>query len=157
MAQGSQGKPQGSHLSAHFGKCLRWLPCIMAPASHHNTSRSSASRQTAMELRYTRAEVATHSQFNNCWVILEGQVLSLPRRLMDEHPGGIDSIFRMAGQDITQEFHDTHHSSSASSWASRFAVGRLHDDIHCRAHEGSCGGPSKQLQSNKASAPFSRL
>jgi len=57
-----------------------------------------------------------------CWVILDGQVLVLPDRVMDEHPGGRDVIASLHGRDVTQDFADAGHSDSALQWALSFRV-----------------------------------
>jgi len=53
-------------------------------------------------------------------VILDGQVLVLPDRVLDEHPGGRNAIASLRGRDVTQEFFEAGHSESALRWALGF-------------------------------------
>jgi cytochrome b involved in lipid metabolism len=83
----------------------------------------------------SRQEVAKHRLFDDCWVILDGEVLALPRQFLEEHPGGSDAIFQLAGQDLSQDFHAYGHSASASSSARVFAVGRVDEAETSRVEE----------------------
>lgn len=76
---------------------------------------------------YTREEVARHNRYEDCWVILDGEVLSLPKDFLEDHPGGSDVIFQRAGKDVTQDFNDQSHTASASDWARRYAIGTCCD------------------------------
>ncbi|GAA6036498.1 hypothetical protein JCM8097_003535 [Rhodosporidiobolus ruineniae] len=54
---------------------------------------------------YTKEEVAKHNSKDDCWVIIDGQVLDVTKFLPD-HPGGAKAIVLYAGRDATEEFHD---------------------------------------------------
>lgn len=73
----------------------------------------------------SREEVAKHNRYEDCWVILDGEVLALPKSFLEEHPGGSDTIFQRAGLDITQEFNEYGHSASATWWARRYCIGQV--------------------------------
>lgn len=45
----------------------------------------------------TGAEVAKHNSFHSCWVIIANNVYDVTE-LVNEHPGGPNSILRWAGQ-----------------------------------------------------------
>lgn len=43
------------------------------------------------------ADVAKHDSADSCWVIIEGHVYDVTD-FLNEHPGGAQSILRLAGQ-----------------------------------------------------------
>ncbi|EJT97504.1 hypothetical protein DACRYDRAFT_96985 [Dacryopinax primogenitus] len=52
-------------------------------------------------------EVQRHNTREDCWVVIEGQVYDVTR-FLEDHPGGIASILRMAGSDATDMFKPIH-------------------------------------------------
>jgi L-lactate dehydrogenase (cytochrome) len=42
-------------------------------------------------------EVARHSTYDSCWVIVEGKVYDVTD-FLENHPGGVSSILRYAGK-----------------------------------------------------------
>merc|ERR1712060_766138 len=71
------------------------------------------------------AEVAKHSTEEDCWMVMHGLVVDLPKSFLDEHPGGPDVVTCLAGKDATQDFEDISHSDTARDWASKFIIGYL--------------------------------
>jgi cytochrome b involved in lipid metabolism len=61
---------------------------------------SKNSRQTRIFGKFTRQQVALHSQSDDCWCILHGKVYDLTD-FADYHPGGHDLIRNNAGRDIS--------------------------------------------------------
>jgi len=55
----------------------------------------------------TKEEIAKHSTENDCWVIIDGEVLDVTKFLPD-HPGGKKAILIYAGKDATEEFDMLH-------------------------------------------------
>lgn len=49
---------------------------------------------------YTRQQVAQHKQFQDCWVILHGEVYDVTKWL-PRHPGGARILLHYAGEDAT--------------------------------------------------------
>jgi len=86
-------------------------------AEHHGTEPR----------RISADEVRKHKSDSDCWVIIQGEVLSLPRSFLEDHPGGADVILALAGGDCTHEYSASGHSSSADAWTSSFVIGRLLD------------------------------
>lgn len=79
----------------------------------------------AGDLRLTRAEVAEHDSFDNCWVIIRGKVYDISE-WKDHHPGGPFVARMYAGKDATAEFGD-YHSKMAERHMAHFCVGELVD------------------------------
>ena len=73
----------------------------------------------------TRAEVATHNTFDDCWIIIRGKVYDFSE-WKDHHPGGPFVARMYAGKDATAEFGDFH-SPLAQRHMSYFGVGALVD------------------------------
>ena len=73
----------------------------------------------------TRAEVAQHNTFEDCWVIIRGKVYDISE-WKDHHPGGPFVARMHAGKDATAEFGD-YHSKMAELHMTHFCVGKLID------------------------------
>lgn len=59
------------------------------------------------------AEVAKHATKSSCWIVLHGQVWDVTSFLND-HPGGVNTILKLAGQDATAEYEQVHNASLVS-------------------------------------------
>ena len=75
--------------------------------------------------KVTRAEVALHSTFDDCWIIIRGKVYDFTE-WKDHHPGGPFVARMYAGKDATAEFGDFH-SKLAHKHMEHFCVGDLVD------------------------------
>ncbi|KFY02618.1 hypothetical protein O988_02036 [Pseudogymnoascus sp. VKM F-3808] len=53
------------------------------------------------------SEVLKHNTLESCWVTLYGKVYDVTN-FVDEHPGGRQSIMRLAGRDATEDFDVVH-------------------------------------------------
>ncbi|KAJ3120260.1 hypothetical protein HK098_004758 [Nowakowskiella sp. JEL0407] len=65
---------------------------------------------------YTLADVAKHNTENDCWVVVNGQVLDVTNFLPD-HPGGKKSIMLFAGKDASEEFNMLHKPEVIAKYA----------------------------------------
>ncbi len=65
---------------------------------------------------YTWAEVAKHNKEDDCWVVVNGQVLDVTKFLPD-HPGGKKAILLFAGKDATEEFNLLHKPEVVEKYA----------------------------------------
>ncbi|KAJ3264047.1 hypothetical protein HDU77_009455 [Chytriomyces hyalinus] len=70
----------------------------------------------------TTAEVAKHNKENDCWVIVNGQVLDATPFLKD-HPGGKKAILIYAGKDATEEFNMMHKRDVVDKYAPEIIIG----------------------------------
>ncbi|RSH92155.1 hypothetical protein EHS25_008570 [Saitozyma podzolica] len=73
---------------------------------------------------YTKEEVAKHNKEDDCWVIIDGQVLDVTNFLND-HPGGAKAILLYAGRDATEEFNMIHPPNAISKYAPDTVIGKL--------------------------------
>ncbi|KAG0247812.1 hypothetical protein BG011_000888 [Mortierella polycephala] len=75
----------------------------------------------------TAAEVAKHNTPEDCWVIVNGQVLDVTKFLPD-HPGGKKAILIFAGRDATEEFNMLHKADVVDKYAPESVIGVLDVD-----------------------------
>ncbi|KAG8746330.1 hypothetical protein FRC10_005319 [Ceratobasidium sp. 414] len=73
---------------------------------------------------YTIEEVAKHNKKDDCWVIIDGQVLDVTKFLPD-HPGGEKAILLYAGRDATEEFNMLHDPKVIPRYAPEAVIGTL--------------------------------
>ncbi|KAF7730818.1 hypothetical protein EC973_001336 [Apophysomyces ossiformis] len=73
---------------------------------------------------YTAEEVAKHNKENDCWVIVNGQVLDVTNFLPD-HPGGKKAILIYAGREATEEFNMLHKPDVVQKYAPEAIIGTL--------------------------------
>jgi cytochrome b involved in lipid metabolism len=73
---------------------------------------------------YTYEEVAEHNTEDDCWVVVNGQVLDVTKFLPD-HPGGKGAIMLFAGKDATEEFNMLHKPSVIPKYAADSIIGNI--------------------------------
>ncbi|KAI7865853.1 FAD binding domain-containing protein [Spinellus fusiger] len=71
---------------------------------------------------YTLEEVAKHNKANDCWVIVNGQVLNVTD-FLEDHPGGKKAIMIYAGRDATEEFNMMHKPDVVQKYAPYAIIG----------------------------------
>jgi salicylate hydroxylase len=76
--------------------------------------------------KVTRAELARHATFEDCWIVIRNKVYDFTE-WKDRHPGGPFVARMYAGKDATAEFGDFH-SQLAMKHMAHFCVGDLIDD-----------------------------
>lgn len=93
----------------------------------------------------TMEELAKHNTENDCWIAMHGLVYTVDKSLQNEHPGGPEVIFALAGKDTTEDFEDIGHSDAAREWADKLIVGYLEDskaDANTPRNKDLSGGSS---------------
>jgi cytochrome b involved in lipid metabolism len=73
---------------------------------------------------YSAAEVAKHDKKDDCWVIVNGQVLDVTAFKAD-HPGGAKAIELYAGKDATEEFLMLHDLKVIPKYAPDAVIGTV--------------------------------
>merc|ERR1719473_2143801 len=73
---------------------------------------------------FTLDEVAKHVTKEDCWVVVDGQVLNVTKFLPD-HPGGELAILTFAGKDATAEFNMIHPPDVIGKYAPDAVIGKL--------------------------------
>ncbi|CAD7965251.1 unnamed protein product [Amoebophrya sp. A120] len=74
--------------------------------------------------KLTLEEVAKHTTKDDCWVVVNGQVLDVTKFLPD-HPGGALAILTFAGKDATEEFNMIHPADVIQKYAPDAVLGPL--------------------------------
>jgi len=72
----------------------------------------------------TLAEVAKHNTEQDCWVVVNNEVLDVTSFLPD-HPGGVLAIVTFAGKDATEEFNMIHPPDVIKKYAPEAVIGKL--------------------------------
>ncbi|KAI9037572.1 cytochrome b5 [Aspergillus affinis] len=75
---------------------------------------------------FTLDDVNAHKSKTDLWVAIHGKVYDVTKYIKD-HPGGIDVLVDVAGQDATQAYEDVGHSEDANEILETFLVGTLKD------------------------------
>merc|ERR1719181_2582380 len=73
---------------------------------------------------YTLEEVAKHITKDDCWVVVNGQVMNVTNFLKD-HPGGELAILTFAGKDASEEFNMIHPPDVIGKYAPDAVIGQL--------------------------------
>lgn len=73
---------------------------------------------------YTYEEVAKHSKSDDCWIVIDNSVYDVSK-FLDEHPGGDEIIFDLAGSDATESFVDIGHSDDALKILKTLKIGEI--------------------------------
>ncbi|CAK9323629.1 unnamed protein product [Citrullus colocynthis] len=73
---------------------------------------------------FTLAEVASHDNRNDCWLIIEDKVYDVTK-FLEDHPGGDEVLLAGVGKDATNDFFDVGHSSAARAMMEEFYVGNI--------------------------------
>lgn len=78
----------------------RWKGVVFRLSGQLLLGMSPPQAQDNVLPTYTREEVAKHKKYNDCWVVLHGQVYDVTKWL-PKHPGGARLLMHYAGEDAT--------------------------------------------------------
>ncbi|KAG0252000.1 hypothetical protein DFQ27_008330 [Actinomortierella ambigua] len=99
-----------------------------AAGSAAGSAPAPAPAEAPRKLRdISAAEVAKHNKEDDCWVIVNGQVLDVTKFLPD-HPGGKKAVLIFAGRDATAEFNMLHKPDVVEKYAPESIIGVLSKD-----------------------------
>jgi len=93
-------------------------------ASKDDKSQDDASKSANIQKEYSMEEVAKHNTENDCWVVVNGQVLDVTG-FLDDHPGGKMAIVTFAGKDASEEFNMLHEKTVIEKYAPEVVIGTL--------------------------------
>jgi len=97
---------------------------LVAPAAPAAPPKEQANTVVDRNKEWTLEEVAKHNKEDDCWVIVNGQVLDVTS-FLSEHPGGKKAILLYAGRDATEEFNMLHKPDVIDKYAPECVIGRL--------------------------------
>jgi len=69
-------------------------------------------------------EVKLHSSEKDCWIIIHDKVYDVGKYLND-HPGGVEIVSDLAGQDATADYDDVGHTQEAHEILEKFLIGHV--------------------------------
>merc|ERR1719162_646619 len=88
---------------------------------------------------YTLEEVAKHTTKNDCWVVVDGNVLDVTS-FLSQHPGGELAILTFAGKDATEEFNMIHPPDVIGKYAPEAIIGKVGTGAPAGAAAPAAGG-----------------
>ena len=78
-----------------------------------------------MSKTFTKAEVANHKdEKEGMYIIVDDGVYDITN-FLDDHPGGVKILKRMAGKDSTKQFWKYHSKSVLEKYGAKLKVGTL--------------------------------
>lgn len=95
-----------------------------APAAAASAAEGSSTDAVDRSKVYTMEEVAKHTTDNDCWIVVNGDVLDATSFLGD-HPGGKGAIMLYAGKDATAEFNMLHDAGVVEKYAPEIIIGKI--------------------------------
>ncbi|EAU29260.1 cytochrome b5 [Aspergillus terreus NIH2624] len=73
---------------------------------------------------FTLEEIEAHKSKTDLWVAIHGKVYDVTKYTKD-HPGGVDVLVDVAGQDATEAYEDVGHSEDANEILETYLIGTL--------------------------------
>jgi len=93
-----------------------------APSASAPAAQASEAPKAQEMKEYSMDEIAQHNTEDDCWVIVNDQVLDVTKFLPD-HPGGKKAILLFAGKDATEEFNMLHKPDVVDKYAPESIIG----------------------------------
>ena len=99
-----------------------YLCGVIVPTRAHSLAiHGSIAR---MSKSYTLQEVSTHNSETSCWIVVDDVVYDVTR-FLNSHPGGKGVLTKLAGKDVSSEFHDFHAKDVLEKYGPKLRVGVL--------------------------------
>lgn len=117
----SSSAPSSSTASADSKPAQKGEP-LVAGTEPEKREEKTAEKAKPSSGAYSAADVAKHNKKDDCWVIINGQVLDVTKFLPD-HPGGEKAILLYAGRDATEEFNMLHDPKVIERYAADTVIG----------------------------------
>lgn len=95
-----------------------------AGASGAAAAKKPAAAAGGATKEYTLEEVAKHVTEDDCWLVVNGQVLDVTD-FLDDHPGGKMAVMTFAGKDASEEFNMVHDRNVVEKYAKECIIGVL--------------------------------
>jgi len=92
-----------------------------APAAAAN---APAGATAPAKKEYTYEEVAKHNKEDDCWCVVNGEVLDVTK-FLDKHPGGRHAILLFAGKEASEEFNMIHKPDVVVKYAPECIIGTI--------------------------------
>ncbi|KAI0030292.1 fumarate reductase [Vararia minispora EC-137] len=132
------GDSAAAYLLQRSGKIAEQAASRLGAVAGHLDAPSSASSSGAAQPAeapqpagtksgarvFTMADVGKHNKKEDCWVVVDGQVLDVTSFLPD-HPGGEKAILLYAGRDATEEFNMLHDPKVIPRYAPDAVIGTV--------------------------------
>jgi len=71
------------------------------------------------------SEVQQHNKEGDAWLAIKGQVYDVSKFMMTLHPGGLEVMLDVAGEDATNAYEDIGHSDKAHGILKTLVIGKL--------------------------------
>ncbi|CAD2219252.1 cytochrome b5 [Angomonas deanei] len=72
-------------------------------------------------------EINAHVTETDLWFVYKGRVYDVTK-FVDQHPGGMDTLLGVAGQDGTTDFDSVGHSDTAKEDLEKYYIGEIHPE-----------------------------
>ena len=116
-------------------------PTSKTTASTSSTTTKTAAQPSAVpstpavkkDREISVDEVSKHNKEQDCWVIVNGEVLDVTN-FLSEHPGGKKAILLFAGKDASEEFNMLHKPDVIAKYAPNTVIGRVKGGVKAKSH-----------------------
>ena len=126
-------KPEGLHITlgyagsedaqqSHSAASFSSSSSASTVAQSGGKSQKPAAKERPPQKEYSMDEIAKHNTEQDCWVVVNGQVLNATS-FLNKHPGGKEAILLYAGKDATEEFNMLHKPDVVEKYAPEIIIG----------------------------------
>ncbi|GAA6061068.1 hypothetical protein JCM10212_000111 [Sporobolomyces blumeae] len=119
-----QGQGQGQAASSSNDEVKPDGPSTAEEPANQKEAIKGPDEKKDTGKEYTLDEVAKHNSKDDCWVVINGQVLDVTEFKAD-HPGGEKAIMLYAGKECSEEFSLVHDDSIWRKHGPALSIGKL--------------------------------